>query len=95
MGRTKALLPIGARGQTFLTRIIDVLREGGASHAFVVIGTDAEAVMASLPAHDPFVTVVSNPDVDRGQLSSLLLGLDAVERVCPDRKSTRLNSSHT
>jgi CTP:molybdopterin cytidylyltransferase MocA len=47
MGRTKALLPIGSSGETFLTRIIRVLREGGAGAIVVVIGGDAAAVRAS------------------------------------------------
>ena len=46
MGRTKALLPIGSSLETFLTRIIRVLREGGIESIVVVIGGDAAAVRA-------------------------------------------------
>jgi CTP:molybdopterin cytidylyltransferase MocA len=88
MGRTKALLPIGSSGQTFLTRIVDVLRMGGAAPVVVVVGTDADAVIATLPGDDPTVRVVRNPRVDDGQLSSLLLGLDVVEWECPEAPGT-------
>ena len=80
MGRTKALLPIGSSGETFLTRIIRVLREGGAGAIVVVIGGDAAAVRASLPSEDASITAVDNPRYEEGQLSSLLVGLAAVEQ---------------
>jgi molybdenum cofactor cytidylyltransferase len=80
MGRPKALLPIGSSGETFLTRVIRVLREGGAEAIVVVIGGDAAAVRASLPREDASITAVDNPHYDEGQLSSLLVGLAAVER---------------
>jgi len=78
MGRTKALLPIGS-SETFLTRIIRVLREGGVESIVVVIGGDAAAVRASLPPADGSISAVDNPHYEEGQLSSLLVGLAAVE----------------
>jgi molybdenum cofactor cytidylyltransferase len=80
MGRTKALLPLGSSGETFLNRIIRVLREGGADAVVVVIGGDAAAVRASLPRADAYVSAVENPHYEEGQLSSLLVGLAAVEQ---------------
>ena len=80
MGRTKALLPLGSSGETFLHRIIRVLREGGADAVVVVIGGDAAAVRASLPRDDVQITAVENPRYEEGQLSSLLVGLAAVEQ---------------
>ena len=80
MGRTKALLPIGSSGETFLTRIVRVLREGGIDRIVVVIGGDAAAVRASLPRDDASLTTVENPRYEDGQLSSLLVGLHAVEQ---------------
>ena len=80
MGRTKALLPLGSSGETFLGRIIRVLREGGADAVVVVIGGDAAAVRASLPRDDVHVSSVENPRYEEGQLSSLLVGLAAVEQ---------------
>ena len=79
MGRTKALLPLGSSGETFLGRIIRVLREGGADAVVVVIGGDAAAVRASLPRDDQ-VSSVENPRYEDGQLSSLMVGLAAVEQ---------------
>ncbi|HEU5256736.1 MAG TPA: nucleotidyltransferase family protein [Vicinamibacterales bacterium] len=80
MGRTKALLPVGSSGETFLHRIIRVLREGGADAVVVVIGGDAAAVRASLPRDDAQILAVENPRYEEGQLSSLLVGLAAVEQ---------------
>ena len=80
MGRTKALLPVGSSGETFLHRIIRVLREGGADAVVVVIGGDAAAVRASLPRDDAQISAVENPRYEEGQLSSLLVGLAAVEQ---------------
>jgi molybdenum cofactor cytidylyltransferase len=80
MGRTKALLPLGSSGETFLGRVIRVLREGGADAVIVVIGGDAAAVRASLPRDDVHVSAVENPRYEEGQLSSLLVGLAAIEQ---------------
>ena len=79
MGRPKALLPIGPSGETFLTRILHVLRGGGIPRTFVVIGGDAGAVRASLPPGDGTFSVVENRHYEHGQLSSLLAGLSAAE----------------
>ena len=80
MGRTKALLSLGSSGETFLHRIIRVLREGGADAVVVVIGGDAAAVRATLPRDDAQISAVENPRYEDGQLSSLLVGLAAVEQ---------------
>jgi molybdenum cofactor cytidylyltransferase len=80
MGRTKALLPVDNSGETFLNHIIRVLREGGVSVIVVVIGGDAAAVRASLPRDDAFLAVVENPHFEDGQLTSLHVGLAAVEQ---------------
>src|SRR5262249_35272605 len=79
MGRTKALLPLGSSGETFLGRVIRVLREGGTEAVVVVIGGDAAAVRASLP-RDVHVSSVENPRYEGGQLSPLLVGRAAVEQ---------------
>jgi len=80
MGRTKALLPIYASGETFLTHVLRMLREGGIDTIVVVIGGDAAAVRASLPHDDASISAVENPRYEDGQLSSLLAGLAAVEQ---------------
>jgi len=80
MGRTKALLSVGSSGETFLHRIIRVLRDGGVEAVVVVIGGDAAAVRASLPRDDAQISAVENPRYEEGQLSSLLVGLAAAEQ---------------
>jgi molybdenum cofactor cytidylyltransferase len=67
MGRPKALLPIG--GQTFIERIVAVLKQAGLEKIFVVLGHNAGS-MAEKIAHLP-VSVLVNPDYPKGQLSSL------------------------
>jgi molybdenum cofactor cytidylyltransferase len=87
MGRTKALLPAGFSNDTFLTRILRVLRDGGIERTVVVIGGDAASVRASLPSNDDTVVAVENPHYEQGQLSSLLAGLDAVEQRYRDAQA--------
>lgn len=79
MGRPKALLPLDA-GNTFLTRIIATLRAAEVDDLIVVVGHDADAIAGTLDVLSPPVRVVVNPDYARGQLSSLVAGLRAVDR---------------
>lgn len=95
MGRPKALLPAGG-GETFLSRIVRTLREGGVRDVVVVAGGDGplreiRAALASLVPEapdagaalsgaSPDARIVLNPDPSRGQLSSLLCGLEAVDQ---------------
>jgi molybdenum cofactor cytidylyltransferase len=78
MGRPKALLPLG--GDTFLTRIVRTLQGAGVDDVVVVLGHDADLIAASLDATDLQLRVVVNREYDRGQLSSLLAGLNVVDR---------------
>jgi molybdenum cofactor cytidylyltransferase len=76
MGRSKALLTVD--GRSFVRRILETLREGGIGDAVVVLRPgqrDAEAEVAAAGAG----RVVVNPRADHGQLSSLIVGLDAVD----------------
>jgi len=77
MGRTKALLPSGD-GRTFLQRLVATLREGGAAEVAVVLGRDAAAIEDHAARAGVAARLATNPDPDRGQLSSLLAGLDAL-----------------
>jgi molybdenum cofactor cytidylyltransferase len=79
MGRPKALLPL-ADGETFLTRIIRTLQAAGVDDVVVVLGHDAEAIAESLARADLRVRLALNREYDRGQLSSLLVGLNVVDR---------------
>jgi CTP:molybdopterin cytidylyltransferase MocA len=72
MGRTKALLELA--GETCLERALRACREGGAAAPVVVVGHDAEAVRAAMPAG---VASVLNPDyASTGPAASLQRGLE-------------------
>src|SRR6266540_6155922 len=77
MGRPKALLPAGDR--TFIRTILDTLRDAGLPEAVVVVRSGQDAVVAEVAASG-FGRTVSNPRADEGQLSSLIAGLDAIDR---------------
>ena len=80
MGRAKALLPTETPGETFVTRVVRVLREGGVSDVVVVVSAENDAVRSVLTALDEPPRIAINPDSDKGQLSSLLTGLQAIDR---------------
>ena len=79
MGRAKATLPAGD-GHTFLTRILRTLLDAGVDDVIVVVGHDADPIASSFSESGLPARFVVNHDYDRGQLSSLLTGLDAVDR---------------
>jgi molybdenum cofactor cytidylyltransferase len=79
MGRPKAALPIDG-ADTFLTRIVRTFLEAGVDEAIVVLGHDAAAIGESFAASGLPARVVVNPEYDRGQLSSLKIGLAVVDR---------------
>jgi molybdenum cofactor cytidylyltransferase len=79
MGRAKATLPAGD-GQTFLTRIVQTFLDAEIDDVIVVLGHDAEAIAASFSASGLPARFVVNREYDRGQLSSLLAGLNAIDR---------------
>ena len=78
MGSPKAALRT-PDGEMFVTRIVRTLRTAGVTDLVIVTGTHHDAVLDAL-AHDREAAprVVRNPDPSRGQLSSLLAGMDAV-----------------
>jgi CTP:molybdopterin cytidylyltransferase MocA len=80
MGRPKAALPLGAAPATVLSRGVAALLSAGVPRVVIVTGARPEAVRHALVAPDARVTVVDNPGWREGQLSSLLRGLDAVDR---------------
>ncbi len=73
MGRDKALLPW--RGRTFLTAHIDALTPY-TDFVLVVAGANAAALKPLVDASGAFLLV--NPDPERGQFSSLQVGLQEV-----------------
>ena len=79
MGRTKALLPIG-ENDTFLSRVVRTLRDGGVDDVIVVVGADANAIRAVIDLEKMPARVVDNPDFEQGQLSSLIAALRIADR---------------
>jgi molybdenum cofactor cytidylyltransferase len=77
MGRPKFSLPLGTRGDTFLSRIIRTLTTCGIPEIVVVSGSTVDVRPA---AHhvDRRVRFVHNPEWSMGQLTSLLTALDRV-----------------
>lgn len=79
-GHPKALLPTGRGDETFLARIAATLVAGGASHVVVVTGYHDEAISQLVEALAVPVRLVRNPTPEAGQLSSLLVALEALDR---------------
>ena len=78
-GRPKALLPTGHGDETFLARVVSAMREGGVDDVVVVAGYHLEAIVSASELMAPFVRVLHNPASERGQLSSLLVALEAID----------------
>ena len=79
MGRDKALLPFD--GSTFLKHLIALLLPR-VEPLIVVLGHHAGEITATLPAA-PGLRIVTNPDYQRGMLTSLQTGLGAVGGDAP------------
>jgi len=79
MGSPKALL-LTRDGKPFVTAIVATFAAAGISDIVVITGRDHQRIADAL-ANEPWVVlprIVRNPDPSRGQLSSLLTGMDAV-----------------
>ena len=81
MGCPKALLSVSEH-ETFVSRLVRVLRDGGVDDVVVVAPADGpiDAIRTVLTTVPPDARVVVNPDPSRGQLSSLLVGLGSIDR---------------
>ena len=78
-GRPKALLPTGHGDETFLARIVSAMRDGGVDDVVVVAGCHLEAIVGAAELLALPVRVLHNPAFERGQLSSLLVALEAID----------------
>ena len=78
MGRSKALLLHADGTTTFVAHAIRTFRDAGIRDVIVVGRPDDEELQRAVERQH--ATFVANPDPDRGQLSSLVVGLDAAER---------------
>jgi CTP:molybdopterin cytidylyltransferase MocA len=79
MGRLKALLPIGD-ADTFLSRIVRTFQDAGVEDVVVVVGHEADEVRGSLESRGLHPRIVLNPAFETGQFSSVLAGLNAIDR---------------
>ena len=82
MGQTKALLPIQP-GRTLLGRILGTFCEAALAPLVVVSRTHLDIADAWGDPQSDAVLQVINPDPARGQLSSLLCGLEALPERPP------------
>ena len=83
MGRPKALLATGPDEETFVSRLSGSLLDGGAADVLVVGRPDDDALAAEvrrLADAGRAVRLVLNPHADRGQLSSVVAGVNAADR---------------
>jgi CTP:molybdopterin cytidylyltransferase MocA len=79
MGASKALLAASPT-ETFVSRLLATLRDGGIANRFVVGRPDDDVLRREVERHGG--SFVTNPDADAGgQLSSLLAGLAAADRA--------------
>ncbi len=76
MGFPKALLPIGE--STFLTHILETARAAGLGKPVVVLGKAADLILPVFQGRPAAIRI--NPDPDRGQLSSVQIGLSAISQ---------------
>ena len=79
MGRAKATLAAGG-GDTFLTRIVRTFLDAGVDDVIVVVGHEPDAIAGSFAASGLPARFVVNRGYDTGQLSSLLAGLNVLDR---------------
>lgn len=82
MGSPKALLPDGG-GRLFITRVLHTFSSAGLTDLTVVTGSLHDAIVrevATDPPRGAMVRFARNPDPARGQLSSLITGLDAADQ---------------
>ena len=79
MGRSKALLPTSAGGPTFVRRLAESLLEGGVVDVLVVARPEDTALRTEVESLGTEVRLVINADADRGQLSSVITGLNAAD----------------
>jgi CTP:molybdopterin cytidylyltransferase MocA len=76
-GRSKALLPVDPGGPPFVSQLVNLFRTAGVAEVFVV-GRDDDATLREV-VRGVSARFVVNADADRGQLSSLVTALDAID----------------
>ncbi len=76
MGRTKQLLDLG--GLPVIRHVCDAALRASVDDVVVVLGHDAEAVLAALPEADPRLRTVRNDRYREGQSTSFVAGIRAM-----------------
>ena len=79
-GRPKGLLRLDDR-DVFVTRIVRTFNEAGIRDVVVVVGHEAAAVQHAVESSGLDARSVLNPDYERGQLSSMLTAISAVDHA--------------
>ena len=79
MGRPKATLPLPGGG-TFLTRIVTTFLEAGVDDVVVVVGHDARTISEDFARSRLPARFVENLSYEQGQSTSLVAGLQVVDR---------------
>lgn len=79
MGRPKASLPIGG-GDTFLSLIVRTFQAADVADVVVVVGHEGDAIRSAFQHSGLAARFVHNSEYESGQFSSLLKGLNAVDR---------------
>jgi molybdenum cofactor cytidylyltransferase len=80
MGRSKALLPAGAGGPTFVRRLAAALRDGGIADLLIVGRSDDLPLRAEVETLGVGVRYVENHRAEDGQISSIVAAVNAVDR---------------
>jgi CTP:molybdopterin cytidylyltransferase MocA len=79
MGRSKALLPAGANGPTFVRQLTDRLRAGGITDVLIVGRPHDDALRAEAGSLGADVRFVENRHAAEGQISSIVAAVNAVD----------------
>lgn len=98
LGRPKQLVRIG--GETLLARTARVVAEAGAGPVVAVLGAHRESVLDGVDLGR--VHVVANPGWESGIASSIVAGVEAVQRLRPEAEALmilvcdqpKLNAEH-
>jgi molybdenum cofactor cytidylyltransferase len=80
MGFPKALLPLAARGEIFLTAILKKLDQLEFCAPIVILGRHAEIIRPAISKD--CCRILINPDPDMGQLSSMKLAIEHISHSC-------------
>ena len=79
MGRSKALLPVGIGGRSFVRHIAATLLRGGVSDVLIVGRPDDLALRSEVDVLGAQARFIENPHAAQGQLSSVVAGINAVD----------------